>query len=91
MTVEVFDNRESEYLVWVQANPHGFVATIDRTGRLANYPMVHSASHRLVSSPKIGNFTTGDYIKFCSIDLVVLERYAQQKFARPLTRCSQCM
>ena len=89
--VELFDNDETGYLRWVQANPHGFVANVDRAGRVPQYPMVHAATHGSMSSAKIGNFTTGDYIKFCSTDLAALEQYSQTKFDRALTRCSTCM
>jgi hypothetical protein len=89
--VELFNNDEIGYLSWIEANPQGFVANADRSLSFPQYPMVHTASHRLVSSPKIGNFTTGDYVKFCSTDLDALERYSQTEFGRPLTRCSQCM
>jgi hypothetical protein len=86
-----FDNDEAGYLKWVQANPHGFIANVDRAGSVPTYPMVHAATHRALSSPKIGNFTTGDYIKLCSTDLDALEEYSRTKFGRSLTRCSQCM
>ena len=89
--VEIFDNDETGYLRWVQANPAGFVANVDRAGRIASYPMVHTATHGSVSSAKIGNFTTGDYLKFCSTDLDALDAYSQSQFGRPLTRCAQCM
>ena len=89
--VELFDNDESAYLSWVQANPHGFVANIDRARTVPQYPMVHAATHGLISSPKIGNFTTGDYFKFCSTDLDALEQYSQSRFGNSLTRCSRCM
>lgn len=89
--VELFNNDETGYLKWVQSNPHGFVANVDRAGRVPQYPMVHKASHKLMWSPKIGNFTTGDYVKFCSTDLDALEQFSQTKFGRSLTRCSICM
>lgn len=89
--VERFDNDEAGYLKWVETHPHGFIANVDRAGMVPAYPMVHSATHGLVSSPRIGNFTTGDYIKLCSTDLKALEEYSQTRFGRPLTRCSQCM
>ena len=89
--VELFDNDEIGYLKWVQANQHGFVANVDRAGTVPQYPMVHAATHGSMSSSKIGNFTTGDYVKFCCTDLDALEQYSQTKFGRPLTRCSQCM
>lgn len=89
--VELFDNDEAGYLKWIQANPHGFVANVDRAGTVPQYPMVHVATHGSMSSPKIGNFTTGAYVKLCCTDLAALEQYSQTKFGRTLTRCSQCM
>ena len=89
--VIVFDNDESEYLKWVTSNPDGFIVNIDRARTVRNYPMIHAASHGLVSSEKIGNFTTGDYIKICSSDQDALERFSQSMLGCALTRCAQCM
>lgn len=89
--VELFDGREHDYLAWVQAHPDGFVANVDRAQVVPQYPMIHRASHGAVSSPRIGNFTTGDYLKFCAVDLVALERYLESRFSRPATYCRQCM
>ena len=91
IVVKLFDNDETGYLSWVEANPRGFVANVDRSLSVQQYPMVHAASHRAISSPKIGNFTTGDYVKFCSTDLAALERYSQSTYGRPLTHCAVCM
>jgi hypothetical protein len=71
--VERFDNDEVAYLEWVEANPRGFVANIERAGTVPQYPMVHAATRGLISSPKIGNFTTGDYVKLCCTDLSALD------------------
>jgi hypothetical protein len=89
--VSVFDNDEENYLNWVSANQRGFVANIDRNQNMPQYPMAHLAKHKQISSKKIGNFTTGDYIKFCSDSLEELDRYAQSKYGRSLTHCSVCM
>ena len=89
--VERFDRREHDYLAWVQANPDGFVANVDRAQVVPQYPMIHRASHRALSSPRIGNFTTGDYLKFCAIDQEALERFLASRFSRPATYCRQCM
>jgi hypothetical protein len=88
--VSVFDNDEDEYIAWVLANQDGFVANVDRDLNFSQYPMVHKATHKLIWSPKIGNFTTGDYTKFCSASLPDLERYAQSKYRRQLTYCATC-
>lgn len=84
--VELFDRREDGYSLWVQEHPDGFVANVDRANVAAQYPMIHRASHRLISSPRIGNFTTGDYLKFCSAGLEALERYLERRFQRRPTR-----
>lgn len=88
--ISVFDNQEAAYLQWLQANPTGYVVNIDRAQKVKNYPMIHIATHGLVSSQKIGNFTTGDYIKFCSTDLKAMEQWLQTKYGRRLTYCTHC-
>lgn len=89
--VIVFDDDESDYLSWVNSNPSGYVVNIDRARNVHNYPMIHAATHGLISSEKIGNFTTGDYIKFCSTDIEALDRFSQSMLGCSLTRCAQCM
>jgi len=92
--VAVFDNDESGYLKWVEANPRGFVANLDKAKNILRYPMypmVHKATHGSISSPTRRNYTTGEYFKFCSTDLDTLEEYSQEKFGRRLTYCQQCM
>jgi hypothetical protein len=89
--IEQFENDESDYLSWVQANPSGYVVNVDVPHHTPQYPMVHLASHKAVSSPTRSNYTTGRYIKFCSVNLEALERWAKDKYGRPLTRCAVCM
>ena len=89
--VEQFKNDEGGYLRWVTANPMGFVANVDEPQYVAQYPMVHSASHKAVSSPVRTNYTTGKYFKVCSTDLKALEEWSQRNYGRSLTRCAQCM
>lgn len=89
--VTLFDNDELGYLAWLEAHPEGFVANVDRARSVPNYPMAHTATHGVVSSPNSGNFTTGAYVKLCSSSLEALEAYSQLTFGRPLTRCEQCL
>ena len=89
--VTLFDNDDAGYLSWIASFPNGFVINIDRAELLPQYPMVHAASHRAISSPSIGNFTTGDYVKYCCDDLAELKSFAMDHFRMPLTRCLQCM
>lgn len=89
--VSVFDNDDEGYLDWVAAHQGGFVANMDRKQNVPQYPMVHLTTHKLMTSAKIGNFTTGEYIKFCSGSLEELDRYAKRTYGRALTHCSVCM
>ncbi len=89
--VEYFDRREEAYLGWVQVHPYGWVANVDRDGRVPHYPMIHRASHGAISSARIGSFTTGDYVKFCALDSEELECELVARYGRRATHCSQCM
>lgn len=89
--ISFFDNDEIAYLNWVAAHAEGFVVNSDRARRMPQYPMLHRSSHSLVSSPNIGNFTTGDYIKACGDDLDELLAYIEHEFEQTITFCRQCM
>ena len=89
--IERFDKREEEYLRWVLSHPTGYVANVDRLGVRPEYPMVHRASHQLISTGAQGNYTTGDYVKACSTELSELEHWSEAAYGRKLTRCGVCM
>lgn len=89
--IELFKNREDEYLGWIEKNHNGYVLNIDEPQVFANYPMIHKASHKLLSSPKIGNFTTAQYFKVCSVDRDLLEKWAIDKYQKEVTLCNVCM
>jgi hypothetical protein len=89
--IQLFDKSETEYLAWVRSHPTGYVVNLDRVGIRAEYPMVHLASHKLVSSPAFTNYTDGDYIKVCSENLVELEQWSLAKSRRRLAHCKVCM
>lgn len=86
-----FDNDEEGYLAWVRANPTGFVVNVDRARRVPHYPMVHRATHGLMSSSTRTNYTANDYIKICSVDLGELEAHSLAEYGRVLNRCATCM
>lgn len=87
--VHVFDNKEEEYLAWVEENPSGFVANMDKAKSMKQYPMIHSAGDAAISKDKRGNFTTNDYFKICSTDLRKLKSYLKHKYHR-FTYCMKC-
>lgn len=90
-SVVMFRNDEQGYRDWIERNQGGFVVNIDEESRTPQYPMVHAATHRLMSSDAFENYTTGRYSKACSNDLEALENWSQSTHGRKLTPCSVCM
>lgn len=88
--VLTFDNDEEAYLRWIEAHTDGYVANVDRAATMPQYPMVHTARHRVISSAEIGGFTTGAYIKHCSDSLDALLAFCQKTYDREPTLCRQC-
>lgn len=93
--VEIFDGqhdltREDDYLRWVEAHPSGYIVNTDRGMQVPTYPIVHRASHKLVSSDARANYTMGRYIKLCSVSLDELDAWAAQQ-GKCLYRCGACM
>lgn len=87
--VEVFDKKEKEYLAWVEANPSGFVANMDKAKSMKQYPMIHSAGDAAISKDKRGNFTTNDYFKICSTNFRELRNYLKHEYHH-FTYCMKC-
>jgi hypothetical protein len=89
--LEVFRNNDKEYLRWAGKNSTGFVVNVDEPPTSKEYPMVHRATHRLLTSPNKQNYTTKRYFKVCSDDLTELEEWAQRERGRSLNPCGTCM
>jgi hypothetical protein len=86
-----FVNDDEAYLSWVDGHPEGFVVNIDEPHIWKPYPMVHRASHRVITTSRRGNYTTKQYYKVCAADLRELEGWAREAFDKKLTRCRVCM
>jgi hypothetical protein len=89
--MQTFINNDDGYLAWVHSNPTGFVANVDQPQYVKQYPMVHRASHKAVTTSKRGNYTTARYYKVCSTDLAVLEAWSKATFNKKLTYCKSCL
>ena len=89
--IEEFKNNEEGYLNWVSDNPEGYIVNIDYHGTDPDYPMVHRATHKSVTTSKTGNFTTTQYYKVCANNLDDLENWSQQLFDKKLKYCQTCM
>jgi putative restriction endonuclease len=90
VAIEAFRNQETDYLAWVVAHPDGFVANVGATDDWPQYPMVHSAKHKAISSPARSNYTSGKYFKVCAETLNELEGWSKREYRRSLTRCAVC-
>ena len=89
--IEIFRNDDRGYLRWTAANPHGFIVNVDEPATSPDYPMIHRATHRSMTSPRRTNYTTKRYFKVCSADAGELERWAKRERGRPLNPCKACM
>ncbi|WCD82966.1 HNH endonuclease [Pseudomonas sp. TUM22785] len=86
--LELFKDREAEYLEWIESNPVSYVAEIDQAHSSPHYPLVHHASCESIVGEKIA--TTGDNYKVCAARLEDLEQWSLQKLGRPVRFCVLC-
>ena len=84
-----FIDDDSAYLKWLEENPEGFVVNSERNPK-PGYLKLHRADCSFVSSPRIANWTTTDYIKTCSRDLDALKQWAVGTTGGMLDPCGSC-
>ena len=77
----IFGNHEKEYLVWLKANPGGFVVNTRRRPD-PDYMVLHRATcwtiNRYTTMAKPGGFTERDFIKACSNSLNELRDWVRR-------------
>lgn len=88
--LERFEKDDEGYLDWVRLNEPGFVVNTDQDHVSTVYPMLHRASHKLISSPSRDNYTTNRFFKVCSDNVKELETWSRAERSRSLTRCKTC-
>jgi hypothetical protein len=89
--MEVCKQDDAGCLQWVVDNRGGFIVNIDYTHAVPDYPMVHRADHRAMTTDARENYTTGRYFKVCSNDLSELQAWARRETGKELTECQICM
>ncbi len=99
MSLELFDGvpnaRDAEYLSWMAMHPDGFVGNFAR-GKDSSYFLLHRAGCHHISkysrSNRKDSFTTGPYLKACSISIDDLTSWARtyRPAANGPTRCKTC-
>jgi hypothetical protein len=91
MAVIVFRNDDEGYIRWIQEHPEGFV--VNTTPSFSrSYLKLHRASCKFVSEFQKGysRWTTGDYIKVCSVDRAALDAWAREKAGGELQAGCYC-
>jgi hypothetical protein len=88
--LERFEKDDRAYLDWVRGNQLGFVVNTDQDHVSPDYPMLHKASHGLISSPSRENYTNNRFFKVCSDNVEELESWSRAERGRSLTRCKTC-
>jgi len=90
--IYTFVNKETEYLLWIKNNKNGFIVNFDEPLVTPEYPKVHRATHKLLSSNARTNYTTGRYRKSLFNRLKKnSKKWAVEICGKTLTRCLTCM
>lgn len=86
-----FDRDDVGYLAWLDTNQDGFVVNSNRKPT-ANYLRLHRATCTSISRTAAEpiRWTSGGYIKTCSVNISDLERWAREVTGGTLTPCGQC-
>ena len=87
--VEVFRNAETDFLAWIATHPQGWVVNSVRSPSPA-YLILHRADCWTIGPHGAGNYTTGEYVKTCSVDRSALDSWARDSVGGNLTLCSFC-
>ncbi len=78
------------YLNWVNQNPDGFVINASRKPA-ASYLKLHRATCHSLNKQNVLNWTTGDYLKACSLESQELVQWSEHWFKTKPDDCSFCM
>lgn len=88
--VEMFIDKDDDYLQWLATNPGGFVVNCDRKPH-TRYLKLHRATCRTVTgTPANGQRWTTLYAKVCSPSIKELERWVNQQVGGQLRPCGLC-
>ena len=84
-----FIDDERGYLRWINDHSQGFVVNSHRAPP-PDYIVLHNANCGSISSPKIKNYTTHAYVKYCSDDPSELHAWARSAVGGQLHSCGLC-
>ena len=76
--MQLFVDADEAYLVWTRWHPEGYVLNVGRTPRPSTAIVLHLAVCELIAEPGT-RYTTGDYVKICSLDRQELIEWAERE------------
>jgi hypothetical protein len=82
---------DGEYHAWLTSNRQGFVVNSDKGLKDKSYPKMHRSTCDHINDPGTPNYTTTDYLKFCSVSREELERWVREIDKRDMKRCKSCV
>jgi hypothetical protein len=87
----VFDHQDEEYLLWIEANSHGYVVNAYRNLH-PTYLMLHRAVCTTISgTPARGStWSNGEFIKICADSLADIENWVNRETRGALRPCRRC-
>ena len=89
--VQLFVDKDQDYLRWLTSHHDGFVVNTYRTPDPSYLILHRSACWTISGTPARGNrWTTGDFAKACSDDRTDLERWARDRVGGALKPCQKC-
>jgi len=84
-----FQDDDEAYRAWIADHPNGFVLNTFREPK-PTYLILHRADCGSISSGRISDYTTGKYIKICSVDENDIERWGRDHTGGDLHNCQLC-
>ena len=78
--MQMFVDADEAYLAWTRWHPEGYVLHVGRTPSPSTPIVLHLAVCELISSPGMA-YTTGDYIKICSLERQSLIEWSEREDA----------
>lgn len=90
-SLRIFEDDDAGYVAWVASHPSGFVVNANRLPN-ASYVVLHRATCRTISGdPTKGRSWTSAYLKACSEDRHVIDRWVRTKTGTVPSTCGTCL
>jgi hypothetical protein len=89
--MRIFEDDDAGYLAWVDGNQHGFVFNSFRKPDPRSLILHRASCGSIRGEPARGDrWTTGDFIKACSVTRAALNQWTRQQVGGELHPCGRC-